>query len=174
MLEVACDNKEAAATLTKKAHQNIEIAITEIRKLSHQLNPSTLEDIGLDDAIKELVDTINLTGTIKVRYSCVGYKAKAEINVKDKVAIYRIVQEQLTNILKHAKATNIEVTLRFELPKVYIRIKDNGVGFDLSKMKKGLGLKSIQNRIDYYNGSMEIQTTPKKGCILIACIHIDR
>jgi two-component system sensor histidine kinase UhpB len=173
MLEVAQDNKEAAPALTKKSYESLQTVITEIRKLSHRLNPSAIEDIGLDEAIREMVDKINVSKKLEIDYSCQGSEQEERIQGKDKVAIYRIIQEQLSNILKHAQATHVHIQLNLQFPKVFITIQDNGVGFKAESVKRGLGLKSIQNRIDYYFGELNIETAKGKGCLLKAWINLE-
>jgi len=173
MLEVAQDNKEAAPVLTQKSYEGLQTVITEIRKLSHRLNPSALEDIGLNEAVREMVDKINFSKRLQITYSCEGAEKEAQLQGKDKVAIYRIIQEQLSNILKHAKAAHVHIQLQLHLPKVYISIQDDGVGFNPASAKKGLGLKSIQNRIEYYFGELEIESAPGKGCLLAAWINVE-
>jgi PAS domain S-box-containing protein len=173
MLEVAQDNKEVAPVLTKKSYEGLQTVITEIRKLSHRLNPSAIEDIGLDEAIREMVDKINLSKKVQIAYTCNGSEKEEALLGKDKVAIYRIVQEQLSNILKHAQAAHVEIELRLELPKVFISIYDDGVGFDPASIKKGLGLRSIQNRVDYYFGELTIESAPGNGCHLKAWVNVE-
>jgi two-component system, NarL family, sensor histidine kinase UhpB len=173
MLEVAQDNKEAAPVLIKKSYEGLQTAITEIRKLSHRLNPSAIEDIGLDEAVREMVEKINLSKRLQITYSCDGHETEGQLLGKDKVAIYRIIQEQLSNILKHAQATHVHIQLQLQIPKVHISIQDDGVGFNPTTVKKGLGLKSIQNRVDYYFGELNMESAPGKGCLLTAWINVE-
>jgi len=170
MLEVAQDNKEAAPVLIKKSYEGV---ITEIRKLSHRLNPSAIEDIGLNEAICEMVEKINHSKQLQITCSCEGQEMEEQLMGKDKVAIYRIIQEQLSNILKHAQATHVHIQLQLQLPKVFITVQDDGVGFNPATVKKGLGLKSIQNRIDYYFGELMIDAAPGKGCLLKVWINVE-
>jgi signal transduction histidine kinase len=86
------------------------------------------------------------------------------LNEDDKIAIFRMVQEQLSNILKHANASNIVIRLEVMSNKVRLCIKDDGVGFNLSQCKKGLGLHNIYNRVEYYSGSIQIHTSEGNGC----------
>ena len=164
MLEVAKENGSNARMLTEKTYQSIQTVINEIRRISHDLNPSAIVDVGLVEAIEQLIEKINLSGKIKVRFLPNKREYKHVLSEDDKIAIFRIVQEQLSNILKHANATN--VTIRLEVVNNIIRlcIKDDGVGFNLSECKKGLGLHNIYNRVEYYSGSVQIQTSEGNGC----------
>lgn len=163
MLEVACDGGEMTAVMTRKSYRALGDIITEIRRICHDLNPSALEDIGLTDAVQQVVDVINSTDKMQVAFTAYDCTEKSAIASNDRVAIFRIIQEQLNNILKHARATKAGITIRKNGQQVLLLIEDNGVGFDVKKARKGLGLRNIQNRVDYYHGSLKINSQPGKG-----------
>ena len=165
MLETAKENKEAASQLIDKCYLNLITAINEIRNISHELNPSAIEDIGLTDAITDLIENINSLGKIFIEYHCQGCR-EAHLDVTDKVAIYRIVQEGLNNILKHARASKVSIHLYFKEQTVYLKIEDDGIGFDLKNIHRGIGLKNIEHRIAYYQGTLSIESSPGNGCSL--------
>lgn len=163
MLEAAAENKEAAEWLTDKCYQGINRAISEIRNISHELNPSAVEDIGLADAITDMMEKINRSGKLCIKFVCKGCE-EASLETTDKIAVYRIVQEGVNNILKHARATQVVIHLIFKESRVFLKIDDNGRGFNLERARKGVGLKSIQHRIEYYQGKFKVRTAPGKGC----------
>jgi PAS domain S-box-containing protein len=163
MLEVARENKPNAKVLTEKAYQSIQTVINEIRRISHDLNPSAISDLGLVEAIEQLIDKINISGKVSIDFAPDRRQYKHYLNHDDKIAIFRMVQEQLTNILKHSGATHVWITLCLVEDTVKLCIKDNGIGFDLSKCKKGLGLRNIYNRIEYYGGTINIKTAHGQG-----------
>lgn len=80
--------------------------------------------------------------------------------------IYRIVQEQLNNIIKYADAQNISIRIEIDDPQVTVSIKDDGVGFEADKLESGIGLKNIRGRLNLFNGNLEIISAPGKGCEL--------
>ena len=82
--------------------------------------------------------------------------------------IYRVVQEQLNNIIKYAQASFIEIFIRSSELNVQIEIRDNGKGFDTGKRKTGIGLRNIRSRLQVYSGSLSIESAPGSGCTLIA------
>ena len=82
------------------------------------------------------------------------------------MAIYRIVQEGLNNILKHARASKVSIHLYFKEQTVYLKIEDDGIGFDLKNIHRGIGLKNIEHRIAYYQGTLSVESSPGKGCSL--------
>lgn len=172
LLEAANDSVENALLLNGKIYKGIDTAIRELRKISHDLNPSALDDLGLVGAINEMMENINLTGKIRAQFFP-DHKSYSDILRKeDRIAVYRIIQEQVTNIVKHANADAIMVTLRTVADKIYLSIEDNGRGFDLQATKKGIGLKSIQNRVDYYQGTMEVDSDMGKRCSLKIMLNL--
>lgn len=124
--------------LTDKGYQSLQVVIEELRRISHDLNPSVIEDIGLVEAISQMADKINVTGKPRVQFHHRVYPTLA-LNEGDKIAIYRVIQEQIANILKHAKAQNVSITLRIREKKVDLAIEDDGIGFDRVRLKKAWG-----------------------------------
>ena len=170
MLEVAIENKASAEMLTQKSYQSIQTVINEIRRISHDLNPSAITDVGLVEAIEQLIDKINISGRIKIDFLPDRKRYNHHLNEDDKITIFRIVQEQLNNILKHSQATKVVIRLEVMEDTVKLSIKDNGIGFDIAKCKKGLGLRNIYNRIEYYGGTIQLKTGEGKGvemCIVL-------
>ena len=80
-----------------------------------------------------------------------------------KTTIFRITQELLKNIIKHAEANEVIVQLTIEDDEIILIVEDDGIGFDISKQHKGIGLQNIQSRTNYINGKLEIESTPGKG-----------
>lgn len=164
MLEVAVEDASNAKMLTEKTYQSIQTVINEIRRISHELNPSAIVDMGLADAIEQLISKINLAGKINIQFLPNQLSYSQYLGEEDKIAIFRIVQEQLNNILKHAKARNVMIRLDVVDGIIKLSIKDDGVGFDLARCRKGLGLRNISNRVEYYGGTINITTSEGKGC----------
>ena len=172
MLEVAKDNQEKAPLLTEKSYQSIQLAIAEIRKISHDLNPSAVEDFGLKEALKEMIEKLNLSGKINIVLKFAGNSAKSRFKSEDKIAVYRIVQEQLNNILKHAKAKNVLVNVQIKGSQIHLLIEDDGEGFNPKKNYKGLGFRNIYHRVEYYRGHINIETGINKGCKMSIMLNI--
>jgi signal transduction histidine kinase len=171
MLEVAIEAGSNAKMLTEKTYQSIQTVINEIRRISHDLNPSAIVDVGLVEAIEQLIEKINLADKIAIQFIACKKQYKCQLVEDDRVAIFRIVQEQLNNILKHAKAKNVIIKLKIEDGLVMLCIKDDGVGFDLAKCRNGLGLTNIYNRVEYYGGTINIKSSAGKGCEM--CITLN-
>ncbi|HZH66069.1 MAG TPA: PAS domain S-box protein [Flavisolibacter sp.] len=172
MLEVAIENGSNAKMLTEKTYQSIQTVINEIRRISHDLNPSAIVDVGLVEAIEQLIEKINLAGKIHILFKPCSRELQHYLSEEDKIGIFRIVQEQLNNILKHAKAKNVVINLELLEGAVKLCTKDDGVGFDVDKCKKGLGLRNIYNRVEYYGGSIHITTSDGNGCEMCISLKI--
>ncbi|HEY0041004.1 MAG TPA: PAS domain S-box protein, partial [Flavisolibacter sp.] len=135
MLEVACDGGDNAPKLIKKSYQSLNQIITEIRKISHDLNPSVIQDIGLIESITQMTETINATGKLQITFINNTCAQKDFLKEADRISIYRIIQEQVSNILKHSQATNATITLSQTGNIIGLTIADNGQGFDEEKIK---------------------------------------
>lgn len=140
--------------------QKIDKFYTEIRNLSHDLDPDNIDFVEFSQFVANLCKQIEKNGltTSKKLYIT---KRIDDLEVETLVNIYRIIQEIITNILKHAKATEVVFDVVETEDTLYIHIKDNGIGFDLNETQKGIGLKNIQKRVDSFKGKFEIVT--KKG-----------
>ena len=140
-------------------------AIEEIRKLTKGLTTNTIKTLGLCIAIENISrDTMEINA---VKISCVFEHFKEHnVNDKFKLNVFRIVQEQLSNILKHAKATKVTIVLSQTKKSVVLAISDNGVGFDTRKAQKGIGIINVKSRAASYNGRADFISQPGQGCVL--------
>lgn len=155
--------------LIDRSIKNINTIITEIRNISRSLVPSSIEDLGLIASLNDLLDNIRITNIINVEFYP-DADVETLINANYKLTLYRIVQEQINNIVKHASATYAQIELFHDDGYIELVITDDGQGFDTHTAKKGHGLKNMRSRAELLNGSMEIITAPGKGCKLK--IHI--
>jgi PAS domain S-box-containing protein len=149
---------ESSSTYTLKA-------IEEIRKLSKTLITPMIQEMGLTDTIKDLVDGIMLVHPVKIQFNSGDFSDNI-LNEKFKLNIYRIVQEQLNNTLKHARAKLIKIAIGETYDKLCLRISDDGVGFDTKTRKKGVGISNIFSRAELYKGDVKLISEPGKGCML--------
>ncbi|HMK05099.1 MAG TPA: PAS domain S-box protein, partial [Ferruginibacter sp.] len=141
----------------------ISSAITEIRNLSHSLIPPSLNESELLGAINNIIEVTQQTSEMRISLQSFGFD---ESNVSDKLklSIYRIIQEQFNNILKHAGAQRVIVGLFQDKERIKLSIKDDGVGFDTGKKANGVGLMNIKTRASLFNGEVIIISSPGKGC----------
>jgi signal transduction histidine kinase len=94
------------------------------------------------------------------------------VNDKFKLNVFRIIQEQLNNILKHAEATKVIIKLLQSKKSIRLVISDNGTGFNAQKKQKGIGIANITSRVSAYNGVTDFDSQPGHGCILTAIFPV--
>ena len=150
---------------TNKAAEHIHMAIEEIRKLSKSLVSPSAADLGIIETINDMIGDIKWAQKIDVSFNHGGID-ETKLDYGLKLTIYRIVQEQLTNILKYAEASKVGITVKEQDKKIKLIISDNGKGFDPSTKRKGIGFNNIINRADVFNGKVDIQAAPGKGCVV--------
>lgn len=156
--------------IKQKSIEYLMMAIDEIRKLSKELVVPQLNQKGLVASIKTLIEDIHLSTEIKVK--CTHDHENDLLSQGKKVTLFRILQEQLKNIIKHSKASKVDIFLQCKENDVQLLIKDNGKGFDPKQTHQGIGLSNIYERTRFYNGSVDIQTAPGKGCTLCVTMPI--
>ncbi len=149
-------------------------AIEETRRLSRKLAASQLKNAGLLTAIAQLLNDLRITGRFNIKFnSSLDIDTEYCLREEKKVAIYRIVQEQINNIIRHSKAKNIRVNIMQNNSGVILYTFDDGIGFDLPKVPKGMGLAGIQSRAKAFKGMVDIVTAPGKGCSITILIPYD-
>ncbi|HEV8082992.1 MAG TPA: response regulator [Chitinophagaceae bacterium] len=166
-MDGAISNEESRINFLKEGKGFIKNAMEEIRKLSKTLLPPSLGEGSLHEALNNVIEKIKMVND-NIHF-VVDWKVKDEdcLNDKLKLSIFRIVQEQLNNIFKHAKASNINIRLEKEDEFLQLSIKDDGIGFDPSKKAEGVGLQNIVNRAKLLNGTTLIKSSVGKGCEIV-------
>lgn len=167
-LELALHNPAAGADLISKSMRLVINSINEIRSLSHDLSAPTLGTRSLIDSINALIETVSNSTGIKILFdysSC--YTSLA---MDQKLAMYRITQEQLNNIVKHARATTISITLSQTDRHTTLVIKDDGRGFNTFEKRNGIGLNNIISRAKVFDGKVAIESALGKGCLLVVTL----
>jgi PAS domain S-box-containing protein len=140
-------------------------AIEEIRKLTKSLTTEIIKNLGLGEAIINICLETMEVNPVKISHSVEGFR-EDDVKEKFKMNVFRIVQEQLNNILKHAKAGDVLIDLTRDNEVVRLVISDNGVGFDTRQKQKGIGIVNINKRAASYNGIAEFISKPGEGCLL--------
>jgi len=140
-------------------------AIEENRKLSRALILPQLKGEGLVASLEDLRLEFMQTSSLNIKFSMQGV-AEDDFTSSEKVYLYRIVQEQLSNIIKYAEAKSVLIRLYKKNDTIILYIKDNGKGFDPAKRSKGVGLISMANRAEVLKGKLFIESAPGKGCTL--------
>ncbi|WP_025665343.1 ATP-binding protein [Aquimarina megaterium] len=149
--------------LVQNSMNLIDEAVNEVRTISHNMMPAALMEYGLVSAIESFANTINESKALHVNFSHKGMDNRLEESKE--IALYRVVQEVLNNMIKYAKADKITVTLNRINNKAHLLISDNGKGFDISTIhqSKGIGWQNVFSRISMINGEVDVISTEGKG-----------
>jgi two-component system, NarL family, sensor kinase len=147
--------------------------LVELSNLSKTLNGEMIQSIGLKSAIQNQIDHLNSVGTIKAFFTITGPDSHLNGNVE--LTLFRIIQEAISNVIKHARATTIRILLSFKEKHLLLRIQDNGKGFDPHQVNSECaGLKNMQHRIQLAQGTMKIQSIYKQGTLLEFTVSLQK
>ncbi|WP_299399045.1 ATP-binding protein [uncultured Gelidibacter sp.] len=160
------EGKEAVQVRAKYIAElkNIE---NDIRKISHDLNADFVSGSGFMDILSELIDKQTQAYQLEYQFDFTDDINWETISNKTKINIYRMVQESLHNIYKHAKAKHVKISIELKKAVIWLSITDDGVGFDLNKSKKGIGLKNINSRVHELDGTVEFQSVIDNGTTIL-------
>ena len=147
----------------QEGHELLDMACYEVRKIAHNMMPGTIAKFGLVAAIRDMCITLEKAQQMEVNFQTINFKQNLPEALS--ITIYRIVQELLNNVAKHAEASEVIVQLSCHHQKVHLIIEDNGIGFDVEAAyeKDGIGVSSVCSRVRYLNGHMEVESFPDKG-----------
>ncbi len=151
------------ADLLKQSSGFVLNAIEEIRKLSQILVTPLIKHFGLSKAIEGLLDDVLAVNSFQIDYRAESFY-EDDISYEFKLSIFRIVQEQMNNIIKYSQASNVNIRLSRGDDNISLLITDDGIGFITTQPRKGIGLHNIISRADLYDGVVDIQSAPGKGC----------
>jgi two-component system NarL family sensor kinase len=166
---VAQGDERAEETLTKAA-ENLGQAIQEVRRISRDLRPGVLDDLGLGPAIKSLTDDFRARTGIDARFDTVVFRNRLDQDAK--IALYRIAQEALTNVERHAGASRVDLDLRGHRAGATLRISDNGAGLgERAGRSSGIGLRNMQERMDQLGGTLRVLSS-KGGTVIEAQVPL--
>lgn len=156
--------------------QNLSVSILdELHKVIYELHPLLLDDLGLVEAIGSLIDNLKTPGvsmTLNIRGKIV------RVPLQNELILFRVIQEALSNIVRHAKAKNVVVNFRFQKDSIKVRIVDDGIGFDIEKATeveqrpRGFGILGMKERMELIQGTLNIFSHPGKGTIIDITIPV--
>ena len=172
-IRVKKDDPRAPESLDQAA-ATLGDAIQEVRRISRDLRPGALDDLGLGPALKALVEDFNARTDIQVDFTTVVFRNRLDNDAK--IALYRIAQEALTNIERHSGATHARMDLRGHGAGATLKITDNGTGLPRAEdgtreAVQGLGLRNMQERIDQLDGTLRL-TSSRKGTTVEATVPL--
>jgi signal transduction histidine kinase len=148
-------------TQLQKVIEQLDVSANELRRIARNMMPESLLLMGLEPALKDMCDSLS-TDTTSVVFQPFGIHR--DIHPEIQINIYRIVQELLTNAVRHAQASEILVQCSQNSTRFFITLEDNGKGFDpAAVVKPGIGLSNARNRVEYLNGKLDITSAPGEG-----------
>jgi len=161
--EFSKDGDDLSA-ITDEIELVINTTIDSTRQISHELLPPTLEEFGLVEAIRELQHSYNQLDTVQLDFITM----EDENNIEDRLIelnLFRVIQEQINNSIRHGKATKIDIKLWAKSDLIKLTYQDNGVGFDSTQLatKMGLGMKNIESRLQMIKASYQFDSSPGNG-----------
>jgi len=165
--DMIADDPQEAVEQLRELRKMVTSTIDSVRQFSRDLRPTTLEDLGLVAALQFLVSDLSQKDHIEVTLNIDG--AAEDVSPEMEVAIYRIVQEALTNIRKHAKASHVLIQAQFQPEQILITVQDNGVGFEVPEemaelaSRGSFGLMGLRERAQLFDGQVSISSKPGEG-----------
>lgn len=143
---------------------------TEVRSIAHQMATGEKFDFDLKAAIDQLINRIRSTQQFDLEFNYIGLANPLPRDME--LTLYRVTQELLSNILKHAQASEAILQINQNESEITLMIEDNGKGFNSTNQQEGLGLRSIRERVEHFQGSVNIDSHPKRGTTVVLTIPI--
>lgn len=155
-----------------KLHNLIDAACGEVRSISNDLKPGSLEKLGLLEAIKDLLNRYKLEQGPEIIFQYFGFNYPGSIDSNVALNIYRVIQELVNNAIKHADCKEIFVQISKTINEMTITVEDDGSGFDSETVKKGMGLENIRSRVNYLRGEFNIESSDNQGTLFLIQIPL--
>jgi len=174
-LNIATTDVEIPEEAKSKQAVNLELigrVTNDIRQLSHVLDPSLVDRLGLLQAITSQLELVEKTGSLLTKLEVIG--ENFYFDGKKELILFRIVQETFNNVLKHAKASELLVTIHYKPSTIAITITDNGIGFDSAQGKNGIGLKNMQDRAKIIGAVFSVSSEIGKGTSTFIELEIEK
>ncbi|SHH53931.1 TPR repeat-containing protein [Chryseolinea serpens] len=142
----------------------LDSSIREMRRVAHNMMPEALVKFGLDTALRDYCNDIHQSGALQINYQSLGLE-NAPIDQTTAITIYRVIQELVTNIVKHAGAQSAIVQVTRNDGALSVTVEDDGKGFDTTILRRsnGIGWTNIQNRVEFLKGKLDVNSQPGKG-----------
>jgi two-component system, NarL family, sensor kinase len=179
LVEASVDQLErehgAAPPALARAVAGLKQTLDDVRRISHRLRPAMLDELGLPAALELLAREACDAGLVQVDVQVLGEVVALPDEVK--TALFRVAQEALANIAKHANAHQVDIDLSFERDGIALRIADNGRGFEVDRVqldpRRGIGLRNMRERLGSIGGRFEVRAAPGAGTVLEATVPVE-
>ena len=167
-----------ASSFSIEATERIDFAVRSLRGLITDLRPAALDDLGLAAALEALVDRVARATGMPVElssdFALEGGRETNRLSREIEEGVYRLVQECLANVTKHAGASHVEISVRESAESVDVVVRDDGRGFDTAVPSEGFGLVGMRERVALAGGSMTIETAPGAGTVVRLSLPVAR
>ena len=169
--EVVEDKMDEGAEQYEKAYELLDQASEEVRRISHDMASNVLSKFGLVPALRDLVETVS-NDRLKINLKITGLEDRLENSTE--IHLFRIIQELVSNILRHARASEASIQLTMREDALSLIVEDNGQGFDANNLTEddGMGLGHMKARVEHLNGEMNIDSKPGHGSTTVIEIPI--
>jgi PAS domain S-box-containing protein len=157
------DNPDSPRDIVENSHQYLTNAIEEIRSLSQNLVTHRFDAYSFLEVLRSFLEKLPIRNNIELDTTELN---ETGIHENIKLTLFRIVQEHLNNVVKYANASSVTIRIYNDDKIVALLIRDNGIGFDLQQKRKGVGIINIHNRVESFNGTIDLQSSPGNGCSL--------
>jgi PAS domain S-box-containing protein len=173
LIETQVDNKDYVLEKVKEINQTLVNVSENLHNIAMTLRPASLDHLGLVSAINQYVDAIKGLSQVKIDVKNDGIDKRLPHNIE--TMIYRIVQEAITNVIRHAQATHAEVVLQLSDNKLNVSIEDNGIGFDpnVPPTPSHIGLLGMRERVQIVNGKLKIESAHNQGTKILVEVDCD-
>jgi signal transduction histidine kinase len=163
LVERQIDEPEAALKGIAHLKRTVDGVMENLHRLAMDLRPVSLDHLGLEAALRQHIQSISSTQNLDIQLEKVGLPERLPAEIE--TALYRIVQEALTNAVRHARATRVDILLEYLNNRLVVVIEDDGVGFDPDEVQRGsrLGVFGMQERAEMLGGKLWIESFPGKG-----------
>ena len=163
---------ETQQQLFNKSMALVDESCKEVRSVSHNMMPNALLQKGLINAVREFIQQIS-SKKLSINLQTDGLHKPIPSHVE--MVLYRVIQESVNNVIKHAAASNLDISINQEADGIDVMVEDNGKGFDTAAVKQndGIGLSNIKNRVQYLKGTVEWNSTPGNGTLVAMHIPIE-
>lgn len=163
---------DSETTETNRIIEILDDSAQELRELSHKMMPRSLGELGLMPALKDMIENSLGNTSIKYQFEYFGIKDRFKENIE--IAIYRIAQELVSNVIKHSNADIVNIQLFKSDNSIVFIVEDNGSGINISEKKEGIGLMNISTRLDTINGKVNYEPSPESGTLVTIKIPISQ